>query len=258
MNELMENFNEYFAVIPADTPQLLEEAFRLRYQVFCIEEHVPDFEAAKYPGGLETDVYDQRAVHSLLRHRPSGLYVGTVRLILPDPYDLKESFPIEQYTADCFDPKLIDLNKLPRAHTAEISRMVITRQFLSRRGEYLGLHTTSDYLARPDTSGRRSFPRPILGLVRGVIRMSAEQGITHLYAGMGRSLNRLLGPFGLQLPAIGPVVDYHGPRRPHLGVVDEVLRTVYEQNYDVWELLTDKGRVWPAPSLQKIDMAAIA
>lgn len=34
---LYDAYNKYFKVIRADSPELLDEVFRLRYQVYCIE-----------------------------------------------------------------------------------------------------------------------------------------------------------------------------------------------------------------------------
>ena len=38
MNDIVAAFNEYFEVIDARSPELLQDVFRLRYQVYCIEQ----------------------------------------------------------------------------------------------------------------------------------------------------------------------------------------------------------------------------
>ena len=35
--DLLAHFMRYFEIVRADTPALLEEVFRLRYQVYCVE-----------------------------------------------------------------------------------------------------------------------------------------------------------------------------------------------------------------------------
>lgn len=50
-NDMLSAFDEYFEAITADTPELLEQAFRLRYVVLCTEARFPGFEAARYPDG---------------------------------------------------------------------------------------------------------------------------------------------------------------------------------------------------------------
>jgi len=124
-------FNEYFDIVSANTPDLLAESYRLRYRVLCLEESVPGFEKQKYPDGMERDEYDASSVHSLLRYRTTGEFVGTVRLILSDPADVDRPFPIELHAAGDFDPKRIDIRRLPRGQTAEISRLVVPRSLRS-------------------------------------------------------------------------------------------------------------------------------
>jgi hypothetical protein len=93
--DLLTHFTKYFEILRADTPALLEELFRLRYQVYCQEGCLPGFDPADYPDGLEHDIYDyeHRSVHCLLRHRPTGSNAGTVRLVLADPSSRMRYFP---------------------------------------------------------------------------------------------------------------------------------------------------------------------
>src|SRR5947207_1152481 len=74
-------YREHFEVVRASTPSLLDQAYRLRYQVYCIENPYenPDERA----DGREMDIYDDRSIHALLVHRRSGAVAGTVRVILP-------------------------------------------------------------------------------------------------------------------------------------------------------------------------------
>jgi len=63
--DLLTHFTKYFEILRADTPALLEEAFRLRYEVYCGEGCLPGFDPLDYPDGLERDIYDyeHRSVH---------------------------------------------------------------------------------------------------------------------------------------------------------------------------------------------------
>ena len=67
-------------VLVADTSELLDEVYRLRYQVYCVEM---TYEAGR--DGKEYDEFDNRAHHVLLVHRASGEAIGTVRVIPPSP-----------------------------------------------------------------------------------------------------------------------------------------------------------------------------
>jgi len=82
------NFNQYFIMQPANTSCLLEDVFRLRYRVYCLELK---WEAPN-DTGLEIDQYDEYSSHYLIRHRASGEPAATVRLILQNPL----GFPIQK------------------------------------------------------------------------------------------------------------------------------------------------------------------
>ncbi len=251
MKDLVATFKEYFEVIPADTPERLAQAFHLRYQVYCEEGRIPDFDdPSQYPDQMETDSYDRRSVHYLYRHRASGMNAGTVRLILANPEDPQIPFPIEEFAANNFYPERVDLQTLPRHRIGEISRLLLAKNYRMRPGEVNTTHGLVDNFTPPTKAeDRRRFPHAILGLFVAIVRMSTEQNLTHWYAGMEPSLARLLRRFGIYFQDIGPITEYHGPRQPFLGVIEEVMKGIYEQQPDVWDLLTDGGNIWPAPRL---------
>ena len=74
-------YNRYFDVVPAHTPDLLEAAYALRYQVYCVEHAFED--PAQQIGEREIDRYDEHSVHAVLIAKNTGEVVGCVRLILP-------------------------------------------------------------------------------------------------------------------------------------------------------------------------------
>lgn len=249
MNDIVAAFNEYFEVIDAHSPELLREVFRIRYQVLCVEQRLPGFEASNYLSEMESDDYDRHSSHILIRHRSSGGFLGTARLILPDPLNPKKPFPIEQHTQ--FDPALFDISKLSRQHTGEISRLLILRQFRRRRGENEEIENGIDN-EKCGIKKQRRFPHPLLALVVGIIRMSAKHNITQCFSVMDPSLNRLLGPFGLQFDPIGPLSDYHGLRRPYYIDLLKMLDRTYVNHSHIWELITDYGKVQIAPAKCKL------
>jgi N-acyl amino acid synthase of PEP-CTERM/exosortase system len=62
---------------------------------------------------------------------------------------------------------------------------------------------------------------------------------------MDPALNRLLSLFGLQHAAVGPITEYHGQRQPYHVDLIEMLRRVQTDHNEIWELITDYGRVIP-------------
>ena len=105
---------------------LLDQAYRLRYQVYCVENNYEDPHQAD---GRETDIYDERAIHALLMHRRTETVAGTVRVILPRANDQEPSLPIN-IVADSEQREL--LRRLPHSRTAEISRFSVAKAFRQR------------------------------------------------------------------------------------------------------------------------------
>lgn len=252
MTSLKTVFDQYFDVEPADSPELRDIAYQLRYQVYCTETGFED--AACFPTLREQDVYDWHSTHSLLRHKASGEYAGTVRLILPNPDDFRQPFPIEAKAGLYFDLSKVQPSKLPRQYVAEISRLAITRRFLSRVGD-VGQRSgvaIADENGHAQTDEHRRFPHIILGLYMAVVRMSAEHDISHWYAMMEPSLARLLQRFGIYFQAVGPVMHYRGQRQPYLGAVEDVLAGIHRMRPEIWAFLTENGKYYAAPKTEDV------
>ncbi|MDV6343576.1 PEP-CTERM/exosortase system-associated acyltransferase [Nitrosomonas sp. Is37] len=238
MNDITAAFHEYFEIIIADTPALLKKVFDLRYQMLCINQCMPGFDASNYPDKLEKDEFDKRSLHLLLRHRPSNTFVGTLRLIFSKDTDQK--LPLELHTQ--FYPAYTNMN-VPRWQTVEISRFIILSNFFRRKDDSYFL--TNKIAMENFVKERRRFPHPMLGLLVGLIQMCARYNIYYWFCVMDPALNRLLGFYGMQLEPIGPLVSYHGLRRPYYVCLLDVLERMYANHRDIWELVTDNGRIWP-------------
>lgn len=246
MNELSTAYHEYFEIVAANTAPLLREAFHLRYRIYCQEMHFED--SAHYPDELERDHYDERAVHILLRHRPSGYFVGTVRLVLADPRDPQQPFPIEEFAH--FDAEFAPLPVAQRLHSAEISRLAILSRFPHRENKTALSYSLKTGITQPGVPRRRRFPHPVLALGVGIMQASFAHNISHWYAMMDPSLDRLLRHYYLHLQTIGPLFQHHGPRRPHFDSVARVMANAYQHHRAVWELVTNDGKLWPRPDAE--------
>ncbi len=244
-NDLIDAFDEYFEIVNADSPELLKEVFHLRYTVLCIEARAPGFKAAHYSDEMETDEYDYRSHHILLKHRPSNTFIGCARLILSDPSSPENLFPVERYAQ--IDPAQIDTSKLPRQNVAEISRFLLLGKYSRRREER---RRSPDWLndeQRTQDNNRRRFPHPMLAITVGIIRSCIQHNITYWLSVMEPALNRLLYIYSLQLDPVGPLIDYHGPRRPYFADIRNVLERMRKDNPQVWELITDQGKIQATP-----------
>ncbi|SER75221.1 N-acyl amino acid synthase, PEP-CTERM/exosortase system-associated [Nitrosomonas sp. Nm51] len=257
MSETYNTFKRAFNLIEANTPALRREVYQLRYQVFCL--HYKYLPASSYPDGLEKDEYDQRSVHMLIQFIPTGKFVGTVRLILPDQSNPESLFPIELNTQ--IDPALFRFNVTTRKYTAEISRFLISPDFDRRKqnrrkpseqNQPSNSATTAQSAANHNPvderrkGERRNSDRRCLSiymvLMAAVVRMSAANDIRYWLSAMDPALNRLVGFSGMRIDPIGPVVNYHGLRQPHFGEINDVLTRTYKRNYGAWEVITDRGK----------------
>ncbi|HEY6434809.1 MAG TPA: GNAT family N-acyltransferase [Acetobacteraceae bacterium] len=200
----------------ADTPEALSEVFRLRYQVYCLERK---FEPGE--NGTETDDFDAMSRHVLLRHRASNEALGTVRLVIPG---LRSELPMERVAA------LPRLRHLPRERIAEVSRFALSK---SRRiaGGCLS------YLLR-------------LALIRGIVHLSGEIGISYWCALMEPQLLRLLQRSAIYFQQAGGLVEHHGARQPAFVGLAPMLDRVQREQPEVWEFITDNGTLWQQDVVQ--------
>src|SRR5690606_17655762 len=125
---IAENFNQYFEIVYADTAELRQESFRIRHMVYCEEL---GWEPLR-EDGMETDPFDSAAFCLLLRHRNSGRYAGTVRVIIPPPENAALQLPFEQYCLQSLYPGFDQLNKYRRGAFGEISRLAVPEYFRRR------------------------------------------------------------------------------------------------------------------------------
>jgi N-acyl amino acid synthase of PEP-CTERM/exosortase system len=234
---LVEAYQKLFVNIPADTPELQQEAYRLRYQVYCIERKFED--PSQNPSGLERDEYDNHSVQALLLHRESRKTVGTIRLVLPKPGAREGSLPFHSV---CHHPRLRDPNFLPFETTAELSRFAISKVFRQREGDaaYGRVYGPDDLMRDP----RRVIPHLTLGLMTVALQMGNAHGVRYACAVMEPALLRLVERFGLHFEPLGPLVEYHGRRQPCYANVEELIAGIEATRPDVWEVVTDCGRLW--------------
>ena len=240
-DDLASAYDRHFTVQSCDTPELLSRAQRLRYQVYCVEN--PFENPADNPDGKERDLYDAHSVQSLLTHRATGFLVGAVRLILPREGALNRSFPMQEV---CRDPRLSDPRVFPAACAAEVSRFCVSKDFRRRIGESRYADIGEVEARALAAEERRLMPYVTLGLIRGLVQMSIAQGVRHWAIVVEPPLLRLLKTLGFVFEEIGPLVEHHGVRQPCHSDLARLLEGVRRLRPDVWDVVTERGRLWSA------------
>jgi len=224
----IELFRERLSIVQANTSELLDEVFRLRYQVYCLErsfENVSD-----YPDRRERDDDDSRSAHSLLLFRSAKGFentaVGTVRLILPRR---GTDLPVFKLLSD-HERRNIDI---PWESTAEVSRFAVPRGF--RRCLEKDLGYPPQERAKAVSSTRRVLNLLNFWLIRAVTTMAAKEGMTHIVAMMEPPLLRLIWALGIPFHPTGQMVEHHGLRQPGWAAM---ANTDHIRRYrpDLWEL----------------------
>lgn len=209
---------DHCELILAPSSEQLDDVFRLRYQVYCVEH---GFESA--PDGRERDAFDVSSRHVLIRYRANHQPVGTVRLVISVPGAAASRMPITQVSPSAL------LESLPRARTAEISRFAVSKRYRAEGG-------MSEPLLR-------------LLLMRGLVALSGELGLTHWCALMEPCLLRLLRTTAIHFQPAGPLVEYHGLRQPSIGVIGDVLDRMEREQPAIWDFITESGTLWCEQSL---------
>jgi N-acyl amino acid synthase of PEP-CTERM/exosortase system len=226
-----------FEAVVSDTDALREECFRLRYQVYCIENEGYEPPTA-FADRMERDAFDAHSVHALLRHRASGDFIGTVRLILHPGGATPRNLPIDQICAH-------NSIELPRAVTlgdvAELSRFCIAKKL--RRRVLDNIHTG----ASKAEDHARMIPAMSLGLIRACYLLTRLNGVREWCMVMEPRLIEFLGKLGIHFNLIGPLIEFHGKRHVCHMNVDRMMARMKRERPDVWDVIADKGRYCALP-----------
>lgn len=239
-------FNSVFNVELALTPEAINTVYEVRYQVYCIDRPFEDPNC--FLDKRERDDYDPRSAHALIRHRITGDSVAAVRLVLAGDNPEKADFPMEGSCVPHMDRHAKNaISATPRHRIAEISRMAVSREFRRRLNEDKSVSGISEHAYYADAeNGKRAMPYISLGLFAAILQMSVRHGVTHWMAVMEPAQLRLLKRFGVEFDHVGPIMEYHGKRRPAYTEAASLVEGIRRRRPDVWSLITDSGRYLPA------------
>ena len=218
MLQLHKHFRTYFQVVPAVTPELIQEAQMIRHDVYCAELGWEPVQS----NGMEVDEYDDRSLHCLLKAVKSQRYIGCVRLILPDPDATNGMLPLQLSCRDVLDPGQPNLEAMKQGRVAEVSRLAIISDYRRRKHEQG--HPVA--IAEEDykLSGRRRFPYIPVGLYIGMLHLAARHNIEQLYFITEPMLAVHFSRLGGKLQPIGQAIEHRGKRKPYVMDVQQVLK----------------------------------
>ena len=217
------NFQNYFRVVLAYTPALIEITQRIRYEVYSREFHFEREENC--PGGLGKDEYDQFSIHCLVIHGPSNTPAGCVRLIkIPDDNPAL-LLPLERFCGHSLRHETLHPALMPRQTLCEISHLTVHTAFRRRPGESaspLGSNRVvfSEELTEKE---RRTFPLISVALIAASTALMVISDRPNLFIMVERWLATRLRQMGLDFIQVGEEIDYHGPRAAYFITVEQML-----------------------------------
>ena len=207
-----------FKKVRLEDKELMEEVFRLRYQVYALECNF--IKPEDYPDRKESDHLDSQSVHFVAINKDNDV-IGTLRMILLGEHPL----PIQEHC-----PYLEAGKGLQSGTYAEISRLVISKNLRRRKNDELYYEPQVEDVNGRDAQNREFMRRAkpmAFGIYRELYQESKRRGITQWYSLMEKSLWLLLRLHGFKFEAIGDELDIYGPVRPYIGKIPIIEQEVY-------------------------------
>ena len=231
---LGDGYKQYFEIAPALDPARINDVFFIRHDVYAREL---GFEPVR-EDQRETDKYDYRSQHCLVRSADGSRLVGCARLVLADPTDVDAPFPFEVTCKNTLDRSIIDPAKQTRTRVAEVSRLAVMSEFRRRKGEQHSEATISE-----QDFGDRSQPRfpyiPV-SLYIGMVAMAKRQGIEILFTLTEPRLAEHFGKLGVNIIPIGGPVEHRGQRVPSMLLVDKVYQGLRLMVRPLWHTINEQ------------------
>lgn len=232
---LSQYFDHYFMPEIATNSTLCQEAYRIRYQVYCLDLNYEPTE--NFPDRMEIDDYDSHSIHCLIKYKPANVYVGCVRIILPNIDCPQLPFPVEK---TCRNSMEITLDSSTRLKYCEVSRLSIIPAFRRRTGEREFPASLNPSVSNNTNSlieyERRVYPLILpLSLYLAAFGMGVAAGHTQTLTLMEPRLMRHLKMSGFPSRQIGKVVDFHGKRAPFRLCSQEVIQSLPTDSRELYD-----------------------
>lgn len=228
---LGDGYKQYFEIAPALDLARINDVFFIRHDVYARElGYEPVREDQR-----ETDKYDYRSQHCLVRSADGTRLAGCARLVLTDPIDLDAPFPFEVTCKNTLDRSIIDPAKQTRTRIAEVSRLAVMSEFRRRKGE----QQTEASISEEDFGDQKQprFPYLPVSLYMGAVLMAKRQGIEILFTLTEPRLAEHFAKLGVNIIPIGGLVEHRGQRVPSMLRVNEVYQGLRLMIRPLWHTI---------------------
>jgi len=205
--DLISHYREFFYVVRATTPELLEQAFKLRYEVY-VKDCGYQFHNPYETDEIEKDHYDERSEHCLLFHKPTNQPMGYVRLIPYKAY-CEDRLPIENFGIR-FSQQIVE--QLRTHQIGEISRLSIHHSFRRRLGDKIYQFENND----DSTESRFRVNYLPACLILACAALMTENNLKYSVALMEKRLAILIKRYGVPHKKIAHDIELNGIRAPYI------------------------------------------
>lgn len=231
---LGDGYKQYFEIAPALDTARINDVFFIRHDVYAREL---GFEPVR-EDQRETDKYDYRSQHCLVRSADGTRLAGCARLVLSDPNDPDAPLPFEVTCKNTLDRNIIDPALQPRGRIAEVSRLAVMSEFRRRKGEQQTEVPISDQDFGDQKQPR--FPYLPVSLYMGAVLMAKRQGIETLFTLTEPRLAEHFAKLGVNIIPIGGPVEHRGQRVPSMLRVNEVYQGLRLMIRPLWHTINEQ------------------
>lgn len=207
-SEIIDYYRKYFYTKAANTDELKEEAYKLRYKVYYEELDHTDLRTTKHQ---EIDAFDDYAVHSLLFYKPTNQLIACTRLV-PFIKNAEINLPIESYCRTVVKSLCHSIPTITPDKLGEMSRFLIAPEF--RCGYNSDLLRVESKKKVGGGIVNQSFLLMCMVLASG--NLLREHNLHRAIAIMEPRLAEKLKRLSMSIEPIGESVYLHGVRKPYL------------------------------------------
>lgn len=245
---LTDNFLRYFAVELATTENLVREAYRLRYRVYCDEfKYEP---ADIFPDEAEHDEFDDHSLQCLIVHKPTNRTAGCARLV---NVNSRCDMPLERFCLGSVYEEYRQIMSRDREKVCEFSRLAVDGVFRRRPSEGTDRFGAEHFLhATPDE--QRTYPLIAVAALLSGFALADLTGRPHIFAMMEPFLPRLMKRSGILVETAGEPMEYHGTRAAYYSTATAAVANLQPD----LKVLYNGVKMQLADSLDNTQMKAVA